>query len=79
MEFKTLYICKSWDGKELSGDIEFESINGKISLKLSQDMIIKMFELCSDHLVESSKSVSALLTKEALESIRRNKEKDNEK
>lgn len=63
--FKSLRLNR-WFNGSLRGEIEVEGDNGKIELKLTEELCSKILNLCADSLVEAAQEVAAEFRRESM-------------
>jgi hypothetical protein len=67
MRLKSLSISRSWDGKEIVGEIEIEGESSETKLKLSEKQSQELIKVVAGTLVESAQALSKTLLSQTLE------------
>ena len=67
MQLKNLSIRRSWDGKELVGEIEIAGESSETKLKLTEAQCDKLIAVVANELVTSAKELAQTLVANTLE------------
>lgn len=69
MKLKRLYLSRSWDGKQVTGDVQFSGELGTVELKLDDAACKSILEICAETLVAVSKEVATELTRNCIDAV----------
>lgn len=67
MQLKQLFMSRSWDKNQMSGEAEFESDLGKVTVKLDEAKCHDILKICADGLVSHTQKVAAEMTAQVVQ------------